>query len=60
MLGAVCHDFGKPATVADALDSYEKDLAARGGMTSYPRHLRKVLPPALLAKPVALLTAKEL
>jgi integrase len=53
-------DYGKPATVAEALDSYEKDLAARGGMTSYPRRLRKVLPPALLAKPVALLTAKEL
>jgi integrase len=29
-------------------------------MTSYPRRLRKVLPSALLAKPVALLTAKEL
>jgi len=53
-------DYGKPATVADALDSYEKDLKNRGGMTSYPRRLRKVLPPALLAKPVALLTAKEL
>jgi hypothetical protein len=53
-------DCGKPATVADALDSYEKDLAARGGMTFYPRRLRKVLPPALLTKPVALLTAKEL
>src|SRR5580704_3697409 len=46
-------DCGKPATVADALDSYEKDLAARGGMTFYPRRLRKVLPPALLTKPVA-------
>jgi integrase len=53
-------DYDKPATVAEALDSYEKDLAARGGMTSYPKRLRKVLPPALLAKPVALLTAKEL
>jgi hypothetical protein len=34
-------DYGKPATVADALDSYEKDLAARGGMTFYPKRLRK-------------------
>src|ERR1700681_4553789 len=53
-------DFGKPATVAEALESYEKDLAARGGMTSYPKRLRKVLPLAILTKPVALLTAKEL
>ena len=53
-------DFGKPATVAEALESYEKDLAARGGITSYPRRLRTVLPPAILTKPVALLTAKEL
>jgi integrase len=53
-------DYGKPATVAEALESYEKDLAARGGMTSYPKRLRKVLPPAFLTKPVALLTAKEL
>jgi hypothetical protein len=53
-------DYGNPATVAEALDAYEKDLAARGGTTSHPRRLRKVLPPALLSKPVALLTAKEL
>jgi hypothetical protein len=25
-------DYGKPATVAEALDAYEKDLAARGGI----------------------------
>ena len=50
----------RPATVAEALLAYEKDLAARGGMTSYPKRLRKVLPPALLAKPVALLAAREL
>jgi len=53
-------DYGKPATVAEALDFYEKDLAARGGMTFYPKRLRKVLPPSILTKPVALLTAKEL
>jgi hypothetical protein len=29
----------RPATVAEALDAYEKDLAARGGMTSYPKRL---------------------
>ena len=51
--------YNRPATVAEALDAYEKDLAARGGMTSYPKRLRKVLPPALLAKPVALLAARE-
>jgi hypothetical protein len=38
-------DYGKPATVAEALDFYEKDLVARGGMTFYPKRLRKVLPP---------------
>src|SRR6202051_685727 len=31
--------YTSPATVAEALDAYEKDLAARGGMTSYPKRL---------------------
>jgi hypothetical protein len=53
-------DYGKPATVGEALDSYEKDLVARGGMIFYPKRLRKVLAPSVLTKPVALLTAKEL
>lgn len=50
----------KPATVAEALEAYQRDLEGRGGMAAYPRHLLKALPPGLLSKPVALVTAKEL
>ena len=50
----------RPATVAEALDIYERDLAARNGATVNARVVRNLLPAALLAKPVALLTVKEL
>jgi integrase len=50
----------RPATVAEAIDDYERDLAARGGLVANARYVRSLLPPALLAKPVALLTTKEL
>jgi integrase len=50
----------RPATVAEALAVYERDLAARNGATANARMLRPLLPAVLLAKPVALLTVKEL
>jgi integrase len=50
----------RPVTVAQAVDDYERDLAARGGLVANARYVRSLLPPALLSKPVALLTTKEL
>src|SRR5262245_13673055 len=50
----------RPVTVAEAIDAYERDLAARGGAVINAHHARHLLPAVLLAKPVALLTAKEL
>ena len=50
----------RPATVADALDAYERDLATRGGAVANARVVRNLLPAALLAKPVGLLTFREL
>jgi integrase len=50
----------RPITVAEAIDDYERDLAARGGLIANARYIRSLLPPTLLSKPVALLTAKEL
>jgi integrase len=51
-----------PSTWARAIDDYEKDLEARGGAISNAAHVRYHLKdaPALLNKPVALLTAAEL
>src|SRR6478672_11636454 len=46
----------RPATVAEALDVYERDLAARNGAAINARGVRNLLPAGLLAKPVALLT----
>jgi integrase len=51
---------GRPATVAEAIDDYERDLAARGAHASNARRARVVLPPNVLGKLVALLTAREL
>jgi integrase len=51
---------GKPATVADAIDDYARDLAARGGDALNATRARFHLTPVLLSRPVALLTAKEL
>jgi len=53
----------RPVTWKDAIDEYEKDLKARGGNQQNASHIRFHLTrsaPALLAKPVALLTAPEL
>jgi integrase len=50
----------RPITTAEAIYNYERDLAARGGLVANARYVRSLLPPALLAKPVALLGIKEL
>jgi integrase len=51
---------GRPCTVAEALDEYERDLAARGGLAGNVSRVRHHLPPALAAKAVVLLTSREL
>jgi integrase len=54
---------GAPATWAQALDAYEADLKTRGGSKYNADQVRNHLgrdAPALLLKPVALLTAGEL
>jgi integrase len=53
-------DDGRPATVVDAINAYERDLIARGGDTANAKRIRKHLTPALAAKPVAVLSAREL
>jgi integrase len=53
-------DASRPATLAEALDDYERSLAATGGATANATRVRYHLTPALLSKPVALLTAREL
>ncbi|WP_166299774.1 tyrosine-type recombinase/integrase [Bradyrhizobium sp. 2S1] len=53
-------DAGRPSTVDEALTDYAADLSVRGanaGNATYPRHH---LTPALLSKPVSMLTVKEL
>lgn len=50
----------RPATVADAINSYERDLATRGGQIANARIVRKLIPATLLARPVGLLTFREL
>jgi integrase len=51
---------GKPITVNEALDAYAAHLAARGGLAGNVSRVRHHLQPALAAKPVALLTPREL
>jgi hypothetical protein len=53
-------DAGRPATVADAVAAYERDLIARGGSVANAGRIRKHLTPTLAAKPAGLLTAREL
>ncbi len=48
------------ATVAEAIDAYEADLAARSGDARNASRLRFNLPDRLKSKTVALLTSKEL
>src|SRR5215471_572713 len=50
----------RPATVAEALADYERDLLARSASPFNARRVRTLLSPSMLAKPVALLTAREL
>jgi integrase len=53
-------DAGKPTTVAAAFDDYERDLELRGGVTlDKVRLVRRSLTPALLERPVASLTMRE-
>jgi integrase len=53
-------DASKPATVADALDDHDRDLELRGGLVDKVGWLRNRLTPAMLQRPVCLLTAREL
>jgi integrase len=53
-------DDSRPVTVAEALDRYEADLAAKAGDTYNAKRARAHLPDAILSKPVALLGAAEL
>jgi integrase len=50
----------KLITVGEAVDAYETDLAARGAQKDNAVQIRRNLTDTLKAKPVALLTAKEL
>ena len=50
----------RPITVEGALAAYELHLRAAGGDPNNARRPRVHLPPSILAKPVALLTANEL
>jgi integrase len=53
-------DSVRPGSVSEAIADYEADLRVRGGNVVNAQRLRRLLPPALLTKPVALLTTKEL
>jgi integrase len=50
----------RPASVGDALDAYRRDLATRGGQLGNAAVVRKLIPSTLLARPVGLLTFREL
>jgi integrase len=50
----------RPATVGEALDAYEANLRARGGALGNVTRVRFNVPSSLAARPVSLLTAKEL
>jgi integrase len=53
-------DAGRPVTVAEAIDDYAADLLARGGAIENAGRIRMHLSPTLAAKPVGLLTTREL
>jgi integrase len=53
-------DASKPVTVAEALDDYTKDLAARGGLVAHVHRVRQGLTPVMLERPVGLLAWREL
>jgi site-specific recombinase XerD len=50
---------GRPPTLAEAVLGYERDLRAREAGKANARILRFHVPPTLMSKPVALLTARE-
>jgi len=50
----------RPATIGDAVGSYETDLAGRGRNAYNATWVRHHLPPQLSAQPLALVTAKQL
>ncbi len=50
----------RPATMADALEAYERDLSVRGGLVANAAVIRGLIPATLLARPVGLLTFREL
>jgi hypothetical protein len=50
----------QPASVADAVAEYARDLEARGATPGNATRITKHLTPTLAAKPVGLLTAREL
>ena len=50
----------RPATVTDALDAYERDLVTRGGAVDNAQTVRRLTSTTLLARPVGLLTFREL
>jgi integrase len=51
---------GRPATLSEAIDDYERDLLARGGAKGNATRVRSRLTPTLLSKPVGLLSSREL
>jgi integrase len=53
-------DTNRPQSFADAIESYERDLIARGGNVANAQRIRKHITPTLASKPVGLLTAREL
>jgi integrase len=53
-------DVNKPVTLEQALADYERDLAMRGGLIAQVQRVRRQLTPALLTRPVGLLTMREL
>ena len=53
-------DASRPTTVLEAIDAYQRDLVARAGSVANASRIRRHLPPTLAAKPVSLLTAREL
>jgi integrase len=53
-------DPNRPATIADAVSAFERDLKARSASIANAGRIRKHLTPTLAAKPVSLLTARDL
>jgi integrase len=52
-------DTNRLASFADAINSYQADLRARGGNVANAQRIRKHITPTLASKPVGLLTARE-